>query len=53
MVLLKYMLSRGIDHWHEPVKAEDAAPYFVDYLTAKEYRKKNKEINLSVSFREA
>ncbi|MEK5148432.1 DEAD/DEAH box helicase family protein [Psychrobacillus sp. FSL K6-4615] len=40
MVLLKYMLSRGIDHWHKPVKAEEVAPFFADYLTAKEYRRK-------------
>ncbi|WP_391204690.1 DEAD/DEAH box helicase family protein [Psychrobacillus sp. L4] len=40
MVLLQYMLSRGANHWHEPVKAVDAAPFFIDYLTAKEYRRK-------------
>lgn len=40
MVLLKYMLSRGVDNWHGPVKAEEVAPFFVEYLTAKEYRKK-------------
>ncbi|SDN76269.1 Superfamily II DNA or RNA helicase [Psychrobacillus sp. OK028] len=40
MVLLKYMLSRGVNHWHEPVKAEEVAPFFAEYLTAKEYRRK-------------
>ncbi|MGB2873730.1 helicase-related protein, partial [Psychrobacillus psychrotolerans] len=40
MVLLKYMLSRGVDHWLEPVKAEEVAPFFAEYLTAKEYRRK-------------
>ncbi|WP_144512298.1 DEAD/DEAH box helicase family protein [Bacillus sp. FJAT-22090] len=40
MVLLKYMLSRGVDHWCKPLKAQDAAPYFHDYLTSKEYRRK-------------
>ena len=40
MVLLSYMLSRGVNHWFEPVTAETVAPYFVDYLTTKEYRRK-------------
>lgn len=40
MILLKYMLSRGVDHWHEPVKAVEVAPFFVDYLAEKEYRRK-------------
>ncbi|MFJ5770804.1 DEAD/DEAH box helicase family protein [Psychrobacillus sp. NPDC093180] len=40
MVLLKYMLSRGEDYWFEPVKAEEVAPFFIEYLTAKEYRRK-------------
>ncbi|SDN76567.1 hypothetical protein SAMN05518871_107160 [Psychrobacillus sp. OK028] len=40
MVLLKYKLSKGVDHWYEPVKAEEVAPFFTDYLTAKEYRRK-------------
>ncbi len=40
MVLLKYMLSRGVDHWYEPVKAVEVAPFFAEYLTAKEYRRK-------------
>lgn len=40
MVLLQYMLSRGVKHWNNPVKAEEVAPFFVDYLTAKEYRRK-------------
>lgn len=40
MVLLSYMLSRGVNHWFEPVTAEAASPYFIDFLTTKEYRKK-------------
>ncbi len=40
MVLLSYMLSRGEDKWHNPVTAEEAAPYFHHYLTEKEYRRK-------------
>ena len=45
MVLLKYMLSRGADHWYEPAKAEEVAPFFVEYLTAREYRRKIDVIN--------
>ena len=40
MVLLSYMLSRGVNHWFEPVTAETVAPYFIDFLTTKEYRRK-------------
>jgi len=40
MVLLKYMLSRGVDHWYESVSAEEVAPFFTEYLTTKEYRRK-------------
>ena len=45
MVLLKFMLSRGVHHWHEPVIAEDVAPFFVDYLTAREHRRKIDKID--------
>lgn len=38
MIVLKYMLSRGADKWLDPITAEEAAPYFHHYLTAKEYR---------------
>lgn len=40
MVLLRAMLARGVDHWHEPITAAEVAPFFVNYLTGKEYRQK-------------
>ncbi|MGG3449629.1 DEAD/DEAH box helicase family protein [Domibacillus aminovorans] len=40
MVVLKYMLERGADHWTKPVKPIEIAPFFHDYLTSKEYRKR-------------
>jgi hypothetical protein len=40
MVVLKYMLSRGEDHWLDPVTPEEAAPFFHKYLTEKEYRRR-------------
>ncbi|WP_088034872.1 DEAD/DEAH box helicase family protein [Evansella clarkii] len=40
MVVLSYMLSRGTDQWTVPVTPEEAAPYFHNYLTEKEYRKR-------------
>ncbi|WP_216830318.1 DEAD/DEAH box helicase family protein [Alkalihalobacterium elongatum] len=40
MVVLSYMLSRGIDDWSNPVTSEEVAPYFHRYLTEKEYRKR-------------
>lgn len=40
MVVLSYMLSRGVDHWTDSVTPEEAAPYFHNYLTEKEYRKR-------------
>ncbi|MFC0189447.1 DEAD/DEAH box helicase family protein [Fictibacillus aquaticus] len=39
MVLLKYMLSRGVDRWLDPVTPEEAARYFHCYLTEKNFRK--------------
>jgi superfamily II DNA or RNA helicase/HKD family nuclease len=39
MVLLLAMLERGPHHWFEPIRAEEAAPFFHRYLTEKEYRK--------------
>ncbi|MEQ6389228.1 DEAD/DEAH box helicase family protein [Bacillaceae bacterium S4-13-58] len=40
MVLLSYMLSRGEDGWHLPVRPEEVANYFHSYLMEKEYRRK-------------
>jgi superfamily II DNA or RNA helicase/HKD family nuclease len=40
MVVLKYMLSRGVARWLEPVRPEEVAPFFHKYLTEKEYRKR-------------
>lgn len=40
MVVLSYMLSRGLERWLDPLTAVDAAPYFHRYLTEKEYRKR-------------
>ncbi len=40
MVVLKYMLGRGLDHWTKPVTPVEVAPFFHDYLTSKEYRKR-------------
>lgn len=48
MVLLQYMLSRGVEHWNDPVKAEEVAPFFVDYITAKEYRRKIDVIDIDL-----
>ncbi|MDN3436717.1 DEAD/DEAH box helicase family protein [Planococcus sp. APC 3900] len=38
MVVLSYMLSKGEERWLEPITAEEAAPFFHNYLTEKEYR---------------
>ncbi|WP_050180623.1 DEAD/DEAH box helicase family protein [Domibacillus robiginosus] len=40
MVVLRYMLSKGAEHWLDPITPAEAAPYFHQYLTAKEYRKR-------------
>jgi superfamily II DNA or RNA helicase/HKD family nuclease len=40
MVVLKYMLSKGVDHWLDPVTPEEVAPFFHRYLTEKEYRRR-------------
>ncbi|HZG70198.1 MAG TPA: hypothetical protein VEY51_01560, partial [Chondromyces sp.] len=40
MVVLLYMLSKGVKHWHQPTTPEEAAPFFHQYLTSKEYRKR-------------
>jgi superfamily II DNA or RNA helicase/HKD family nuclease len=40
MVVLKYMLERGPDQWAKSITPVKAAPFFHDYLTSKEYRKR-------------
>ncbi|EIT84860.1 DNA/RNA helicase [Fictibacillus macauensis ZFHKF-1] len=39
MVVLHYMLQRGVTHWLDSVTPREVAPYFYRYLTAKNYRK--------------
>jgi len=39
MVVLLAMLSRGVNHWIDPITPEEVAPFFHRYLTEKEYRK--------------
>ncbi len=38
MVVLNYLLSKGVPSWLEPVTPEEVAPYFHRYLTEKDYR---------------
>ncbi|WP_046173532.1 DEAD/DEAH box helicase family protein [Domibacillus indicus] len=40
MVLLRCMLARGAERWLDPITPVEAAPYFHEYLTSKEYRKR-------------
>lgn len=40
MVVLLYMLSKGADHWLDPITPAEAASFFHNYLTSKEYRKR-------------
>lgn len=40
MVVLSYMLSKGEDYWLDPITPQEAAPYFHQYLTEKDYRMK-------------
>ncbi|MDO7908881.1 DEAD/DEAH box helicase family protein [Paenibacillus sp. JX-17] len=40
MIVLLYMLNRGETRWTESVTATEAAPFFHQYLTSKEYRKR-------------
>jgi superfamily II DNA or RNA helicase/HKD family nuclease len=40
MIVLLYMLERGVDHWTDPVTPQEVAPFFHRYLTEKEYRKR-------------
>lgn len=38
MVVLSYMLSKGAERWLEPITADEAASFFHNYLTEKDYR---------------
>ncbi|WP_434400407.1 DEAD/DEAH box helicase family protein [Planococcus sp. 11815] len=38
MVVLSYMLSKGVESWLESITPVEAAPYFHEFLTAKQYR---------------
>lgn len=40
MVVLMSMLERGSYAWHHPISPEEASPFFHQYLTEKEYRKR-------------
>ncbi|MFC4321312.1 DEAD/DEAH box helicase family protein [Litchfieldia salsa] len=40
MVVLLAMLNKGASEWYKPIQPEDVAPFFHQYLTEKEYRKK-------------
>lgn len=40
MVVLLAMLERGADDWPRPVTPVEVAPFFHEYLTGKEYRKR-------------
>ncbi|MDN4074110.1 DEAD/DEAH box helicase family protein [Fictibacillus terranigra] len=40
MVVLNFMLSKGLDNWLVPVTPNEVAPYFHRYMTEKEYRKR-------------
>lgn len=40
MVVLLYMLKRGPKNWINPVTPQEVAPFFHQYLTEKEYRKR-------------
>ncbi|ANU14439.1 DNA/RNA helicase [Planococcus halocryophilus Or1] len=40
LVVLSYMLSKGIEKWLEPITPQEAAPFFHSYLTERDYRMK-------------
>ncbi|MEK6189415.1 MAG: DEAD/DEAH box helicase family protein [Carnobacterium alterfunditum] len=40
LVVLSYMLSKGVGKWLEPITPQEAAPFFHSYLTEKDYRMK-------------
>ncbi|TDL80452.1 DEAD/DEAH box helicase family protein [Peribacillus frigoritolerans] len=39
MIVLLYMLNKGPEKWMKPITPEEAAPFFFNYLTEKEYRR--------------
>lgn len=41
MIVILYMLERGLKHWAESVTSTELAPFFHGYLMEKEYRKRN------------
>ncbi|MGI2328125.1 DEAD/DEAH box helicase family protein [Planococcus sp. YIM B11945] len=38
IIVLSYMLSKGVEGWLNPIAPKEAAPYFHQYLTEKDYR---------------
>ncbi|MGQ4668585.1 DEAD/DEAH box helicase family protein [Metabacillus halosaccharovorans] len=40
MVVLLAMLQRGPSNWYKPITPEEIAPFFFNYLTEKNYRKR-------------
>ncbi|MCQ6265130.1 DEAD/DEAH box helicase family protein [Fictibacillus sp. WQ 8-8] len=40
MIVLNYMLGRGVGNWLNPITPKEVAPYFHHYLMEKEYRKR-------------
>ncbi|WP_139490115.1 DEAD/DEAH box helicase family protein [Brevibacillus dissolubilis] len=40
MIVLLYMLERGVEKWLDPVAPEEVAPFFHTYLMEKEYRRR-------------
>ncbi|WML44344.1 hypothetical protein RCG20_00010 [Neobacillus sp. PS3-40] len=40
MVVLLAMLQRGAANWYKPISSHETAPFFHQYLTEKEYRKR-------------
>lgn len=40
MIVLLAMLERGVKQWTEPITPQEVAPFFHQYLTEKEYRKR-------------
>lgn len=48
MVLLRVMLARGVDHWYKPITGAEVAPFFVNYLTEKEYRRRVDKVDMDL-----
>ena len=44
MVVLNYMLSKGVGNWLDPITPTEAAPFLHHYLMEKDYRK-NRDFN--------